>query len=232
MLLYCCLYFCFVLFLLLSLAYSRHCYHVVWLYPPPCCCIVVIICVVVHVVAIVVGCVPSSSSSSSSLSFVRHHPLVTLLPLLLLSRCIVVSCCFALFRVVSHCFVLLFLFLSMWLLRSYHIWFFVTLNLFPASGVISRFLIFFLLICWPFWWNNRSFRLHVQFHLFVLSRSYTALTHRTLFQLRRCTHAGDCHVVRCVWRFANWENVRFVGKTSEARVSRSYHNNSPVSRYC
>ena len=70
--------------------------------------------------------------------------------------------------------------------------------------------------------NIRRKSLPAQFHLFVLSRSYTALTHRTFFHLRRCMHAGDCHVVRCVWRFANWENVRFVGKTSEARVSRSY----------
>ena len=38
-LLYCCLYLCFVLFVLLSLAYSRHCYHVVWLYCFfHCCC--------------------------------------------------------------------------------------------------------------------------------------------------------------------------------------------------
>ena len=98
-LLYCCLYFCFVL--LLSLAYSRRCYHVVWLYsllpppPPPCCCTVVIFCVVVHVVAIVVGRVPSSSSSS--LSFVVHcccrTPLLVAIP---------VYCCFTLFRVVSR----------------------------------------------------------------------------------------------------------------------------------
>ena len=103
---YCCLYFCFVLFLLLSLAYSHHCYHVVWLYFPPCCCIVVIFCVVVHVVAIVVGSVPSSSSSS--LSFVIrcccHTPLLV---------AITVYCCFMLFALL-----LLLLFLSMRLLCS------------------------------------------------------------------------------------------------------------------
>ena len=95
----------------------------------------------------------------------------------------------------------------------------------------------------------------MQFHLFVLSRSYTALTCRTLFfQLGRRTHAGHCRVVRCVWRFAigkmscvvrclfvcrfaDWKNVLCgemcivarMGNTSEARVARSYHKNSPVS---
>ena len=93
--------------------------------------------------------------------------------------------------------------------------------------------------------ENRS--LHAQFHLFILPRSYTVLTHRTFFQLRRHMHAGHCRVVRCVWRFANWKMscvirclcvccfadwknvlchemciVARMDNTSEARVSRSY----------
>ena len=35
---------------------------------------------------------------------VHHHRLASILPLSLLSQCIVVSCCFVLFRVVSRCF--------------------------------------------------------------------------------------------------------------------------------
>ena len=117
-LLYCCLYFCFVLFLLLSLAYSRRCYHVVWL-----CCFFPVV-VVVHVVAFAVGRVPSSSSSSL-LFVVRCCCRIPLLVAITVYCCFalfrVVLRCFALFRIVSHCccccFVLL-LFLSMRLLCS------------------------------------------------------------------------------------------------------------------
>ena len=49
---------------------------------------------------------------SHGLLLCRRHPLATNLPFLLLSRCIVVSRCFAL---------LLFLLLSMWFLCSYHV---------------------------------------------------------------------------------------------------------------
>ena len=99
--LYCCSYCCFAeLFLLLSLAYSRLCYHVVLLYS---FLRVVLLVLVVLVATIVVGCVPSTSSSLSS-SVIRH--LSSACPFLLLSRCIVVSFvsrCFALCRVVSSC---------------------------------------------------------------------------------------------------------------------------------
>ena len=81
--------------MLLSLAFSRRCYHVVLLY-----CFLRVVVLVVLAVAIVASGVQSSPSSSLSSSFVIRHPLVTILLFLLLSRCIVVLCCFVLFRIV------------------------------------------------------------------------------------------------------------------------------------
>ena len=92
-LLYCCLYFCFVLFLLLSLAYSRRCYHVVWLYFSPCCCC----------------CCSCCCYCCWSCAVIVFFFFVVLRWLLLpysLLVPITVYCCFALFRVVSHCFAL------------------------------------------------------------------------------------------------------------------------------
>ena len=80
------------LLLLLLLAYSHCCYHIVLSY-----CFLRVV-VLVLVVPIVASGVQSLSSSLSS--FVVHcHLLVTILPFLLLSWGIVVSRCFALFRV-------------------------------------------------------------------------------------------------------------------------------------
>ena len=76
------------------------------------CCIVVLffpVVVLVLVVAILLSVVCSHRLLLCRLFIVRRHPLVTVLPFLWLSRCIVVvSCCFVLFCivvvvVVSHC---------------------------------------------------------------------------------------------------------------------------------
>ena len=102
--LYCCLYCCCFLHCSCSccsscrLAFSRRYNHVVLLYLLFC------VVVLVLVVAIVVGGVPSMSS----FFVVRHSSpsACPVLPFLVLSQCIVVSivsCCFALFRVVSCC---------------------------------------------------------------------------------------------------------------------------------
>ena len=67
-----------------------------------CCICFFHVVVLVLVVTIVVSGEPSSSSSLSS-SVVHRHLLASILPFLLLSQCIVVSGCFALFCVVLCC---------------------------------------------------------------------------------------------------------------------------------
>ena len=98
------------------------------------CCIVVFFSVLLFLflLSLLLSVVCSRRLLLSRSFIVRRHPLVTVLPFLWLSRCIVVShrfvlfhavaCCFALFRVVLHCCccccftLLLVLFLSMRLL--------------------------------------------------------------------------------------------------------------------
>ena len=150
--------------------YSHLCYHVVLLDSS-----LRRVLLLVLVIPIVVGGVQSWFMVFFFVVVVvvvRRHPLATILRFLLLSRCIVVLRCFALFCVVLRCFtLLLFLLLSMWLLCSFFVSF-TAPNIFyvfldPRDSIVSFFNIYIY----------RS--LPAQFHLSVLSRSYVALSRRS-----------------------------------------------------
>ena len=108
--LYCCLYCCCFSRCSCSCCYCCRQRTVVVAITLYCCIACFRVVVLVLVVAIVVGgrwcAVIVFFLCRRPLFVVCRHPLAPILPFLLLSQCIVVSCCFVLFRVVSRCFAL------------------------------------------------------------------------------------------------------------------------------